>query len=105
MQEAIDPVHPSPDAPPRTAVQGRRDGLKRSVLPYLEGVVTVALATAVGIAIDRAVVLPNVSLVYVVPVLVAAARHGLPPSLCMPSSPRSLRWRCCRWPGAACLRS
>src|SRR5262245_4918113 len=49
--------------------------------PYLEGVLTTAVATAVGVAIDARVVLPNISLVYVVPVLVAAARHGLVPSL------------------------
>jgi two-component system sensor histidine kinase KdpD len=49
--------------------------------PYLEGTLTTALATAVGVAIDRLIVLPNISLVYVVPVLVAAARHGLVPSL------------------------
>jgi two-component system sensor histidine kinase KdpD len=42
---------------------------------------TTALATAVGVAIDRLIVLPNISLVYVVPVLIAAARHGLVPSL------------------------
>ena len=49
--------------------------------PYLEGVVTTALATAIGVVIDGTIVLPNISLVYVVPVLVAAARHGLAPSL------------------------
>src|SRR5262245_27066857 len=49
--------------------------------PYLEGVLSTALATGVGIAIDRAIVIPNISLVFVVPVLVAAARHGLVPSL------------------------
>jgi two-component system sensor histidine kinase KdpD len=49
--------------------------------PYLEGTLTTALATAVGVAIDRLIVLPNISLVFVVPVLVAAARHGLVPSL------------------------
>ena len=49
--------------------------------PYLEGVLSTALATAVGVFIDRLIVLPNISLVYVVPVLVAAARHGLVPSL------------------------
>ena len=49
--------------------------------PYLEGTLTTAVATAVGVAIDRLIVLPNISLVFVVPVLVAAARHGLVPSL------------------------
>src|SRR5262245_18956580 len=49
--------------------------------PYLEGVLTMSLATVVGKLIDHYVVLPNISLVFVVPVLVAAARHGLVPSL------------------------
>ncbi len=49
--------------------------------PYLEGTLTTAVATAVGVAIDRLIVLPNIPLVFVVPVLIAAARHGLVPSL------------------------
>lgn len=49
--------------------------------PYLEGALTTAVATAVGVLIDRLIVLPNISLVYVLPVLAAAARHGLVPSL------------------------
>ncbi|MFO1163490.1 MAG: sensor histidine kinase KdpD, partial [Reyranellaceae bacterium] len=49
--------------------------------PYLEGVLTTAAATAFGMMVDGYIVLPNISLVYVVPVLVAAARHGLVPSL------------------------
>ena len=36
---------------------------------------------SIGVVIDRQIVLPNISLVFVVPVLVAAARHGLVPSL------------------------
>jgi two-component system sensor histidine kinase KdpD len=49
--------------------------------PYLEGLMSTTLATAVGMLIDNYVKLPNISLVYVVPILVAAARHGLVPSL------------------------
>ncbi len=49
--------------------------------PYLEGALTTAAATAVGKLIDASIVLPNISLVFVVPVLAAAARHGLVPSL------------------------
>jgi two-component system sensor histidine kinase KdpD len=49
--------------------------------PYLEGTLTTVVATAVGVVIDRLIILPNISLVFVVPVLVAAARHGLVPSL------------------------
>jgi two-component system sensor histidine kinase KdpD len=55
--------------------------IPRSPGPYLEGVLTTATATAVGKLIDAYIDLPNISLVFVVPVLVAAARHGLVPSL------------------------
>lgn len=56
-------------------------GAPRTVGPYLEGVLTTAGATGAGILIDSYIKLPNISLVYVVPVMVAAARHGLVPSL------------------------
>jgi two-component system, OmpR family, sensor histidine kinase KdpD len=56
-------------------------GAPRAVGPYLEGVLTTAAATGAGILVDSYIKLPNISLVYVVPVLVAAARHGLVPSL------------------------
>ncbi|CAN5921327.1 sensor histidine kinase KdpD [soil metagenome] len=49
--------------------------------PYLEGLLTTAMATGLGVVIDRSIVVPNVSLLFVVPVLIAAARHGLVPSL------------------------
>src|SRR5215207_6174730 len=49
--------------------------------PYLEGALTTALATGAGMLIDQRIALPNISLLYVVPVLIAAARHGLVPSL------------------------
>jgi two-component system sensor histidine kinase KdpD len=56
-------------------------GAPRTVGPYLEGVLTTAVATAAGGAIDAWIKLPNISLVFVVPVMAAAARHGLVPSL------------------------
>ena len=74
-------VAPSGDAP---APAGPTDWLLNVPLtpgPYLEGALTTALATALGKAIDASITVPNVSLVFVVPVLVAAARHGLVPSL------------------------
>ena len=55
--------------------------IPRSPGPYLEGVLTTASATALGELIDAYIDLPNISLVFVVPVLIAAARHGLVPSL------------------------
>ena len=74
-------VAPSGDAP---APSGPTDWLLNVPLtpgPYLEGALTTAVATALGKAIDASIAVPNVSLVFVVPVLVAAARHGLVPSL------------------------
>src|ERR1700704_1160851 len=74
-------VAPSGDAP---APSGPTDWLFTVPLtpgPYLEGTLTTAVATALGKAIDASITVPNVSLVFVVPVLVAAARHGLVPSL------------------------
>lgn len=63
---------------------GSKDWLRdvpRTPGPYVEGALLTALATGLGVAIDRAIVLPNISLIYVVPVLLAAVRHGLVPSL------------------------
>jgi two-component system sensor histidine kinase KdpD len=56
-------------------------GAPRRIGPYFEGAITTGVATAVGVLIDTHVNLSNISLVYVVPVLIAAARHGLVPSL------------------------
>ena len=56
-------------------------GAPQSIGPYFEGLLTTALATALGVLIDSYVDLPNISLIYVVPVMIAAARHGLVPSL------------------------
>jgi two-component system sensor histidine kinase KdpD len=74
-------VAPSSDVPQPSTRADRLLGIPRTPGPYLEGTLTTALATAIGVFIDRQIVLPNISLVYVVPVLVAAARHGLVPSL------------------------
>ncbi|SKA32646.1 two-component system, OmpR family, sensor histidine kinase KdpD [Enhydrobacter aerosaccus] len=74
-------VAPSSDKPEVAAPIDWLLGAPRSIGPYFEGLLTMALATAVGVLIDTYINLPNISLVYVVPVLVAAARHGLVPSL------------------------
>ncbi len=74
-------VAPSTDAPtPGRPTDWLRD-VPRTPGPYLEGAIVTAVATAVGMVIDAYIELPNISLLYVVPVLVAAARHGLVPSL------------------------
>ncbi len=56
-------------------------GAPRTIGPYLEGMLTTAAATAAGVTINDQLGLPNISLIFVVPVMVAAARHGLVPSL------------------------
>jgi two-component system sensor histidine kinase KdpD len=53
----------------------------RWLAPYGEGVAVTALATAGGLVIVAHVDVPNVSLVFVIPVLAAAIRHGLAASL------------------------
>jgi two-component system sensor histidine kinase KdpD len=74
-------VPPSGDKPEPAGTTDWLFGAPRTVGPYLEGVLTTAGATGAGIFIDSYIKLPNISLVYVVPVMVAAARHGLVPSL------------------------
>ncbi len=74
-------VAPSSDkAEPHGPIDWRL-GAPRTVGPYVEGVLTTAGATAAGVLINDYVGLPNISLIFVVPVMVAAARHGLVPSL------------------------
>jgi two-component system sensor histidine kinase KdpD len=55
--------------------------LVRLLLPYAEGLAITALVVAGGIFIVQHVELPNISLIFVVPVLAAAVRHGLFASL------------------------
>ncbi|MFI4999633.1 MAG: DUF4118 domain-containing protein [Reyranellales bacterium] len=74
-------VAPSAEGPEPAGPIDWLMGAPRSIGPYFEGVLTTSLATGVGFLIDTYIKLPNISLLYVVPVLVAAARHGLVPSL------------------------
>ncbi|MGQ0585084.1 MAG: DUF4118 domain-containing protein [Reyranella sp.] len=74
-------VAPSADGPAPAGPTDWLLGAPRQIGPYLEGVLTTVVATAVGKAIDSLIDLPNISLVFVVPVLAAAVRHGLVPSL------------------------
>ncbi len=74
-------VAPSVDKPQPSRSRDWLRDIPTTPGPYLEGVLSVALATGVGVLIDRMIVLPNISLVYVLPVLASAARRGLVPSL------------------------
>ena len=53
-----------------------------AVLGYLVSVAMTAVATVVAVGVDSAVTIPNLSLIFVVPVIVAGVGFGLGPSLC-----------------------
>jgi two-component system sensor histidine kinase KdpD len=49
---------------------------------YLAAIVMTAFATVIAIGLDSKVTIPNLSLVFVIPVVAAAVAFGLGPSLC-----------------------
>lgn len=58
------------------------DPLNPSWMPHLASVAMTAVATVVAIAVDTHVSIPNLSLVFVIPVIVAGLSFGLGPSIC-----------------------
>ena len=52
------------------------------LLRYLASIAMTAAATVVAVGVDSTVTIPNLSLVFVVPVIVAGVSLGLGPSLC-----------------------
>ena len=52
------------------------------VVRYLASIAMTAAATIVAVGLDRKVTIPNLSLVFVVPVIIAGVGLGLGPSLC-----------------------
>lgn len=66
--------------PPKTiATQPRREA--PDATPYLISTGLVALAAGLAVALDRLVHLPNLSLLFLIPILISALLHGLAPSL------------------------
>jgi K+-sensing histidine kinase KdpD len=53
-----------------------------ALVRYLASFAMTAVATAVAVGVDSQVAIPNISLVFVVPVIMAAISFGLGPSLC-----------------------
>ncbi|WP_324614883.1 DUF4118 domain-containing protein [Hyphomicrobium album] len=53
-----------------------------AVVRYLASFAMTAVATVVAVGVDSQVTIPNLSLVFVVPVVIAATNFGLGPSLC-----------------------
>lgn len=58
------------------------DPLASRWMSYLAAIVMTALATVVAIAVDSKINIPNLSLVFVIPVIVAGVSAGIGPSLC-----------------------
>jgi K+-sensing histidine kinase KdpD len=52
------------------------------VVGYLAALVMTAAATVLAVSVDLGVTIPNLSLIFVVPVVIAGASFGLGPSLC-----------------------
>jgi K+-sensing histidine kinase KdpD len=52
------------------------------VARYLASIAMTAVATVVAVSVDSKVMIPNLSLVFVVPVIIAGVSLGLGPSLC-----------------------
>jgi K+-sensing histidine kinase KdpD len=56
--------------------------LASAVMRYLASIAMTAIATVVAVGMDSNVTIPNLSLVFVVPVIIAGVGLGLGPSLC-----------------------
>jgi K+-sensing histidine kinase KdpD len=56
--------------------------LASAVVRYLASIAMTAIATVVAVGMDSKVTIPNLSLVFVVPVIIAGVGLGLGPSLC-----------------------
>ena len=58
------------------------DSAASEVMRYLASFAMTAIATVVAVGVDSKVTIPNLSLVFVVPVIIAGVSLGLGPSLC-----------------------
>lgn len=59
-----------------------RSAAAGTLVGYLAAVAMTAAATFIAVAVDTEVTIPNLSLIFVVPVIVAGLSFGLGPSLC-----------------------
>ena len=69
-------IIPMPDADPLSG------SVASEVVRYLASFAMTAVATVVAVGVDSTVTIPNLSLVFVVPVIIAGVSLGLGPSLC-----------------------
>src|SRR5882724_5058105 len=72
-------ITPMSDADP---LLGSAPSEASAVMRYLVSFLMTAVATVVAVGVDSAVTIPNLSLVFVVPVIIAGVSLGLGPSLC-----------------------
>jgi K+-sensing histidine kinase KdpD len=72
---------PQRDIPPMSNTDPR-DSVVLEVMRYLASFAMTAVATAVAVGVDSKVTIPNLSLVFVVPVIIAGVSLGLGPALC-----------------------
>src|SRR5215475_9859928 len=70
---------PADDLEPSLALQLNRSPI---IVRYLAALIMTGLATVVAIGFDNQVTIPNLSLIFVIPVVVAAVTVGLGPALC-----------------------
>ena len=69
-------ITPAPDAEPLFGP------VASELLRYLASIAMTAVATVVAVGVDSKVTIPNLSLVFVVPVIIAGLSLGLGPSFC-----------------------
>jgi len=69
-------ITPAPDAEPLFGP------VASELVGYLASIAMTATATVVAVGVDSKVTIPNLSLVFVVPVIIAGVSLGLGPSLC-----------------------
>lgn len=71
----------TPTLPPDPLLSSARSN-SPAIVGYLAAFVMTAIATALAVSVDLGVTIPNLSLVFVVPVVIAGVAFGLGPSLC-----------------------
>ncbi|MEH2496837.1 K+-sensing histidine kinase KdpD [Bradyrhizobium sp. AZCC 1678] len=76
VESKLQDMTPAPDAVPLFGP------VTSEVMRYLASIAMTAVATVVAVGVDTRVSIPNLSLVFVVPVIIAGVSLGLGPSLC-----------------------
>ena len=72
-------ITPMPDADPLLDSAASEAS---AVISYLASFLMTAVATVVAVGVDSGVTIPNLSLIFVVPVIIAGVAFGLGPSVC-----------------------